>query len=282
PTAPRYPRWAARPWPTPNPTPTASATPSAPCSTTTPGGTGSPTPATTGRRSSPGPPRPRRTWLATVARPNRPPLTQAPCSLFSHAARTTRGDCPRRGPRHPAATADPVRAQAPAAHRGRAVPGPPAGPGGGRRRHPRGPGHLLQGGDVRRGTRGRRGLRAVDRLRAGGTAAGHRGRHPQRGPVPAWQRPGRPGGGAELRHLVRARPDRADRPARQDRRRGDAPPGRGGGPVPVRGGADRRDRPGHRVPGEDAGTGDEPDQRGLLRVPPRGDRPDPGRAPGVG
>ena len=36
---------------------------------------------------------------------------------------------------------------------GRAVPGPPAGPGGGRRRHPRRAGHLLQGGDVRRALR---------------------------------------------------------------------------------------------------------------------------------
>src|SRR5205823_4082852 len=103
-----------------------------------------------------------------------PVLTRAPCSLSSHAARTTRGNCPRRGPGYPAATADPVRAQAPAAHRGRAVPGPPAGPGGGRRRHPRGPGYLLQGGDVRRGARGRRAVRAVDRLRAGGARSEER------------------------------------------------------------------------------------------------------------
>ena len=43
-------------------------------------------PATTGRRSSPGPPRPRRTWPATGAPPNRPPRMLAPCNLISHVA----------------------------------------------------------------------------------------------------------------------------------------------------------------------------------------------------
>ena len=130
--------------------------------------------------------------------------------------------------------------------------------------------------------RRRLGVRAVHRLRPGGRAAGHRRRDPQRRRLAARQRPRRPGRGAQLRHPVRARPGRPDRPARQDRRRGDPAPGRGGRPVPVRRGADRRFRPRDRVPGEDAGPGDQPDQRRLLRVPARGHRPDPGRPPGLG
>ena len=47
------------------------------------------TPGTTGRRSSPGRRRPRRTWPATDAPSNNPPRASARCNLSYHAARTT-------------------------------------------------------------------------------------------------------------------------------------------------------------------------------------------------
>ena len=72
-----------------------------------------------------------------------------------------RGDSPRRRTGDAPASADAWHAQAAAAHRGRALPGPPARAGQGVRRAAHRVRHLLPGGDVPRGLRGRLGVRAL-------------------------------------------------------------------------------------------------------------------------
>ena len=81
---------------------------------------------------------------------------------------------------HPAAAADAVRPQTDAAYGRRAVPGAHAVPDPGGRHHPRGAGHVVQGGDFHRVLRGRIGVRPGDRLRRRGRPPRYRRCDPQR------------------------------------------------------------------------------------------------------
>ena len=208
--------------PTPSRTPRTSRRRCAACSMTRPGWNPSARPGTPGPRSSPGRPRPRLTWRPTSVQRRRAQSNLAAhvsparnaLSAFPGRPRAAGGDPARRRPGDPAAPAHHRHAQAAAADRGRAVPGPPVRQGGGGRDHPRGAGHRLPGQHVHRVLRGRRRVRAGDLLRARGGAARHRRGDPERRVRPA-QRPGQPGRRAERRRPVRPRHLRADRPAPQ-------------------------------------------------------------------